>query len=394
MGENNITCPGCGNQVNESLTYCDSCGMEVQRLCPHCDKKHGAEIRYCPQTGKSIGGKPVLSEALAIITTSFKTVARRFSPVSAAAVLVFMLLGAFMATYFSGHMAIPQWSINIQKIQTPRIDVVFCLDTTGSMADEIQTVKEKIKNMSRDIKGGRPSPDVRYGLVIFRDRGDEYVVKSFPFTRNIHQFSALVNNVRADGGGDTPESVNEALDVAVNKLDWDFRQSTQKLVFLIGDAGPHMDYGNGLSYTTICQAASTKGINIFAIGCSGIDSFGQSVFQQVASTTGGSFDFLTYQVAYQAPSGETHYVLNAGGRSFSVDSKAIKDDSWRRGATEMERAGSAREMSDSSASSMPGGKACLDVSRSKVSAGDAKNNLDFIMTGVIKEKAKKMGVTY
>jgi Mg-chelatase subunit ChlD len=389
MNENKIQCPGCGNMVENSLTYCDACGMQIQKLCPGCDHMHSAATQFCPTTGKSLTGKTMWNETGAIITSSFKTLATRWAPGTAALVLGLMFLGAFAAMYFSGFSLKPQWNISIERVQVPRIDVVFAIDTTGSMSDEIQTVKEKIKNMARDIKSGRPSPDVRFGLVAFRDRGDDYVVKSFPFTRDIQGFSSLVNALNADGGGDTPESVNEALDVAVNKMNWERGQGTQKLVFLIGDAGPHTDYANSNSYDTIARQAGQKGISIYSIGCSGIDSFGQEVFRQVAGTTGGSFEFLTYQVAYRAPTGETRYMLNAGGRSYSIDERSIKDDSWRRGASEMTKSGAAKD-----AMSMPGRAGECESASRMVSSGAARNNLDSIMTNVIKCKAEKAGVKY
>lgn len=395
MEDEKINCARCGNQVDETLTYCDACGEKLHHICPHCDNRHSAGTQFCPLTGKPLSGKSSLwTQVRDIVTLSFKTLASRIAPGTAALVVFLTLLGALGVSYFNSHPVIPHWNISIQQVQTPRIDVVFTLDSTGSMGDEIQTVKEKIKSMAKEIKRGKPSPDVRFGLVVYRDRGDEYVVKSYPFSRDINKFSALVNDVNASGGGDMPESVNEALDVAVNRLPWEQGQNVQKLLFLIGDAGPHTDYNNGLNYAGIAQQASSKGISIFTIGCSGLESFGTQVFTEIASSTGGRFDNLTYQVAYQTPEGETHYVLNAGGRSFKVDSSVVKDESWRSGAVALEKKGRADEVKESEAASMPGGPECYYASKSMVSSGAAKNNLDSLMTDVIKEKAKKMGVTY
>ncbi len=394
MKENGERCPECGQEMNGSLTYCDRCGHQVRVLCPHCDSVHSAVTKFCPDTGKSIRGDRSSPEIVQIIAASFRMVMSRFNPGLLAALIAFMCIGAFLATFFRHHTGvIPQVKVHFQPVSSPRIDVVFALDTTGSMSDEIQTVKEKIKSMADDIRKGTPVPDVRYGLVIYRDKGDEYVVKSYPFTRDIRNFGALISTVSANGGGDTPESVNEALDVAINRMGWDSNQ-TQKLLFLIGDAGPHTDYNNSFDYTTLARQARGKGINIYTVACSGMDSFGDSSFRSIAQSSGGSFDYLTYQTAYQAPTGETHYMLNAGGRSFTVDKDSIHDGSWRRGAGDMEKSGKAHAVTESEAASMPGGSACLSATKSMVSGGEAKNNLDSLMTGVIKERAQKAGVTY
>lgn len=394
MKENMERCPECGQEINGSLTYCDRCGHQVRCLCPHCDSFHSAVTKFCPDTGKAVREGRSSPEIVQILTTSFRMLTSHLNYGILASLIALICLGAILANAFGHHRGlIPQVKVNFQPISAPRIDVVFALDTTGSMSDEIQTVKEKIKSMADDIRKGTPAPDVRYGLVIYRDKGDEYVVKSFPFTRDIQSFGALINTVSANGGGDTPESVNEALDVAVNRMGWDSNQ-TQKLLFLIGDAGPHTDYSNGLEYTALARQARGKGINIYTVACSGIDSSGDSSFRSIAENSGGSFDCLTYQVAYQAPSGETHYMLNAGGRSFTIGKDSIRDGSWKIGAGDLEKSGRARAVTESEAASMPGGSACLSATKSMVSGGEARNNLDSLMTGVIKGRAQKAGVKY
>src|SRR5438105_8082108 len=73
----------------------------------------------------------------------------------------------------------------LHSAAAPRMDVAFALDTTGSMGDEIDVVKEKIVQIARNVSAGQPRPDVRFGIVAFRDRGDAYVTKAFPFSREI-----------------------------------------------------------------------------------------------------------------------------------------------------------------------------------------------------------------
>ena len=103
---------------------------------------------------------------------------------------------------------------------TPRIDVVFLLDATGSMGDEIAVIKTKIREMISDIALGEPPPDVRFGIVAYRDRGDEYVTRVYALTRDIDQIVDDLHAIEATGGGDYPESLNELeVEVWANRVE-------------------------------------------------------------------------------------------------------------------------------------------------------------------------------
>ena len=98
----------------------------------------------------------------------------------------------------------------VRSQEAPRLDVVFLLDATGSMGDEIDAVKEKIQEMIAQIAVGDPAPDVRFGIVAYRDRGDEYVTAVYDLTRDIDRIIGNLGQIQASGGGDYPESLNEA----------------------------------------------------------------------------------------------------------------------------------------------------------------------------------------
>ena len=66
----------------------------------------------------------------------------------------------------------------------------------------------------------RPSARIRIGLVGFRDRKDEYVTRLFDLSEDIDESYGRLVEFTAGGGGDTPESVNEALAVAVGRIQW------------------------------------------------------------------------------------------------------------------------------------------------------------------------------
>src|SRR5277367_4072258 len=93
----------------------------------------------------------------------------------------------------------------------PHMDLAFCIDTTGSMQPEIDNVKAKVKSLVSKLGSGTPAPVIRVGLVAYRDRGDQYVTKVFPFTENIDDMVKDISQLQAAGGGDGPEAVNQGL---------------------------------------------------------------------------------------------------------------------------------------------------------------------------------------
>jgi Mg-chelatase subunit ChlD len=150
---------------------------------------------------------------------------------------------------------------------TPRVEVVFVLDTTGSMSGLIEGAKRKIWSIANQIVSGKPTPEVHIGLVGYRDIGDEYVTKVYPLTDDLDLVYENLMAFRADGGGDTPEHVNRALHDAVDTIHWSRDATTLKLIFLVGDCPPHMDYGDGYDYRKICKAAVAQDIIVNTVQC-------------------------------------------------------------------------------------------------------------------------------
>lgn len=122
-----------------------------------------------------------------------------------------------------------------------RIEIAFVLDTTGSMGDLIDGAKRKIWAVADEVRKQHPNAEIRIGLVGYRDRGDVYVTDKWDLSTDISAVYGKLLEYRAQGGGDWPESVNEALAVAVNKLAWTEGKDTRRLIFLVGDAPPHME---------------------------------------------------------------------------------------------------------------------------------------------------------
>ena len=154
--------------------------------------------------------------------------------------------------------------------QRPRIEVCFVLDTTSSMTGLIEGAKQKIWSIANQFISAKPAPELKFGLVAFRDRGDEYVVRTHALTDDIDFIYAKLRDFRAEGGGDMPESVNEGLDAAVREMKWSKDPHTLKIIFLVGDAPPHMDYKDGPKYPDICREALRRGIVINTVQCGNI----------------------------------------------------------------------------------------------------------------------------
>ena len=170
----------------------------------------------------------------------------------------------------------------------PKVEVVFCLDTTGSMGGLIDGAKAKVWAICNQIAGGKPTPDLKVGLVAYRDKGDDYITKVVDLTDDLDKIHAQLKTFQAAGGGDTPEHVNKALYDAVHGIKWSDDQKTLKIIFLVGDAPPHMDYTDDVKYPVTCKKAVEKGIIINTIQC-GTDADCAKAWRDIALKSEGSF---------------------------------------------------------------------------------------------------------
>ncbi len=173
----------------------------------------------------------------------------------------------------------------------PRIEVCFVLDTTGSMGGLIEGAKTKIWAIANEFISAKPTPDLRFGLVAYRDRGDEYVVKSTALTDDIDAIYAELTKFEAKGGGDEPESVNEALRTAIREMKWSGDGDVLKIIFLVGDAPPHMDYEQEVKYPELCEEAVKKGLIINTVQCGSIEDT-TPIWKEIARLSEGEFTKL------------------------------------------------------------------------------------------------------
>lgn len=178
--------------------------------------------------------------------------------------------------------------VRVSPAARPKIDVVFVLDTTGSMSGLIQTAKDKIWSIARTMAQAEPTPEIRIGLVAYRDRGDAYVTRVTDLSSDLDSVYATLMDYQADGGGDTPESVNAALADAVHRMSWSQDSQAYQVIFLVGDAPPHMDYAGEQQYPEIVAAAREKGIVVNTIQCGSIP-LTMAPWEQIAGLGHGRF---------------------------------------------------------------------------------------------------------
>lgn len=169
-----------------------------------------------------------------------------------------------------------------------KVEVVFCLDTTGSMTGLIEGAKQKIWSIANQIVKGKPTPELKIGLVGYRDVGDEYVTKVLSLDRDLDTVFENLMSFVAYGGGDGPEHVNKALNDAVHDIKWSKDRMTLKLIFLVGDAPPHMDYKDGFDYRKICEEAVKKDIIINTIQCGDYDE-AEKYWRDIAKRSEGKY---------------------------------------------------------------------------------------------------------
>jgi hypothetical protein len=179
----------------------------------------------------------------------------------------FATMGAGVTTPDKGQVIVLPPAKESPDGERPKIEVVFALDTTGSMSGLIEAAKEKIWSIATTMAGAQPAPEIRIGLVAYRDRGDAYVTKRVDLSSDLDSVYAQLMDFRAGGGGDGPESVNQALHEAVNRMSWSRDGQVYKAVFLVGDAPPHMDYQDDVPYPDTVAVATRKGIVVNAVQC-------------------------------------------------------------------------------------------------------------------------------
>lgn len=199
------------------------------------------------------------------------------------------------------------------------LDLMYIVDTTGSMTDELTYLQMELKDVVQRVQKQNSGLDIRISTNFYRDKGDDYEVKSHPFTKDLDKVTGWVNDESADGGGDYPEAVDKALEDALDNHDW--QKDSVKLAFLVLDAPPHNDgkEGNGVNkrLLTAIKGMAEQGIRVIPVASSGVDKSTEFICRKFAVATGGTYTFLTDDSGI----GESHIEPTIG----SYDVKKLND---------------------------------------------------------------------
>ncbi|MFA5183056.1 MAG: VWA domain-containing protein [Syntrophales bacterium] len=197
------------------------------------------------------------------------------------------------------------------------LDILFIMDTTGSMGEEISRLKNTIEIINLNLASLSSKPKIRFGMVLYKDRGDEYVTQVIPLTADLEKFRAVLNQVIAGGGGDNPEDLQSALQDSIEKIKWN--KDGIRLCYIITDATAHLDYGQKYTYVNAVHDARQGGIKMFTIGTGGLDISGEYILRQISQYTYAKYIFLTYGERGEAEGGKEGSVSHHTGANFQTD---------------------------------------------------------------------------
>jgi Mg-chelatase subunit ChlD len=207
--------------------------------------------------------------------------------------------------------------VNRSIAQPIPLDILFILDTTGSMGEEIERLRATIEIIYANANALKPRPLVRFGLVLYKDRGDEYVTRVVPFTDTLDDFQDELDAVYASGGGDRPEDLQAALYDSLNSMDWN--QNGVRLAFAITDADAQLYEDQSYTYIHAANDARERGIKIYTIGTGGLPLEGEYVLRQISQLSDARYIFLNYGEQGESEGGAPGSVSHHTGSNYTTD---------------------------------------------------------------------------
>lgn len=180
-----------------------------------------------------------------------------------------------------------------QPSVTMQADIAFIVDATGSMADEIDFLKDDLLDVLNRTTGQQGNIALRTAALFYRDKGDTYLTRDSDFSADAGTTVDFIKQQSANGGGDYPEAVHTALEVSLESLAW-AQDARTKLAFMLLDAPAHHDdKGVVESLQQSIRAYAEKGIRLIPVASSGVDKDTEFMLRFFAIATGGTYVFLT-----------------------------------------------------------------------------------------------------
>lgn len=211
----------------------------------------------------------------------------------AAAVLTFTIgiaaTGAILRTHTPSHDFPPHVPGRPEApLEGKTLELVFVLDTTGSMGGLLDGAKQKIWSIVNDVMQSPAKPNVRVGLVAYRDKQDAYVTQVLPLTSDLDRVYTTLMDYNAGGGGDWPENVRRALADGVGRAGWSKPSDrVAQILFLVGDAPPQ-DYAEEPDPLDTVKLAVTRGMTVNAIQCGEAEDT-RRAWQEIAQRGEGKY---------------------------------------------------------------------------------------------------------
>lgn len=169
------------------------------------------------------------------------------------------------------------------------LDLMFTVDATGSMGDEMNYLKSEIEDIINRVD--KRIQTKRVALTFYRDHNDNYLVKHFDFTANIREVKKNLSKQHAGGGGDYEEAVEVALETGLNQT-WS-ATSNVKLMFLLLDAPPHLNQENVHKIKRQIDKAKSMGVKLIPIVASGANETVEYLMRYFGVYTNGTCVFIT-----------------------------------------------------------------------------------------------------
>jgi hypothetical protein len=181
-----------------------------------------------------------------------------------------------------------EFTVARQAPAVRKLDLVLTIDTTGSMGDEIGFLQGELGAIVGAIRSRHPGLDLRVGFVFYRDLGDEYVTATVPLSPDIRAAQVALGQHHANGGGDYPEAMEQALIRAAGQ---GWRRDAVKTMLLVADAPPHDD-----KFALAWRAAEhlrAARVHIVPVAASGVADKAEYFMRASAAATQSRYTFLT-----------------------------------------------------------------------------------------------------
>lgn len=169
--------------------------------------------------------------------------------------------------------------------EKPHIDIVFCIDCSGSMGPVIETAKQKVWAIVNQVAKAKPSPELRIGLIGYGNAMGPF--RTFALTSDLDEVYKNLLPFDDRLGGD--EFVGLAIHKATTEMKWAEGKQVMKVIYVVGNETAHQGPAE-FDYTKTARAAIAKGIMVNAIYCGDYDyATAHSTWQEFAKLADGSY---------------------------------------------------------------------------------------------------------